>query len=258
MNKQRDMIHIIEFLILAFGIPAICLLLFQMNGSATFHFIVYGIEGASPMIAAIMIVLIHEKREGLKKFLRDKYISNVSLAKCALAFLVPFVILTVAKLVAVWMGDMFAYPVLPTARKIVIIAWALIAEELGWRGYLQDELEKVLPHSFIPFLTGVLWALWHYHFVLSGSMDIPILAFALGCIFESYGYFAITKMARNNIFPASIWHFTGNLMLNIYRFDPQWHDCNTLFYWIATLSYGASILLFVLYEKKETKNEMDK
>lgn len=258
INKQSDVIRVTEFLILTFGLPALCLLLFQMNESATFHFIVYGIEGASPMIAAIMIVLIHEKSEGLKKFLRDKYISNVSLAKCALAFLVPFVILTVAKLVAVWMGDLFAYPIFPTAGKMLIIAWALIAEELGWRGYLQDELERILPHCLIPLLTGVLWALWHYHFVLSGSMDIPIVAFALGCIFESYGYFAITKMAKNNILPASIWHFTGNLIFHIYRFDPQWHNGDTTFYWIATVCYGANIILFILYEKKETRNELAK
>lgn len=258
MNKQRDMIQIIEFLILAFGLPALCLLLFQMSGNTVFHFIVYGVEAASPMLAAIIVVVIHGKKDGLRKFLRDKYISNAGFVTYVLAFAVPILILTIAKMASVWMGDLFAYPIFPTAGKMLIIAWALIAEELGWRGYLQDELEKVLPHSFIPFLTGVLWALWHYHFVLSGSMDIPIVAFALGCIFESYGYFAITKMAKNNILPASIWHFTGNLIFHIYRFDPQWHNGDTTFYWIATVCYGANIILFILYEKKETRNELAK
>lgn len=256
MNKQSDVIRITEFLILAFGLPALCLLLFQMSGNTIFHFIVYGIEGASPMLAAIIVVAIHGKKGGLREFLRDKYISNAGFVTYVLALAVPFTILTIAKMISVWMGDLYVYPKFPTAGKMLIIAWALIAEELGWRGYLQDELEKILPHCFIPFLTGVLWALWHYHFVLSGSMDIPIVAFALGCIFESYGYFAITKMAKNNILPASIWHFTGNLIFNIYRFDPQWHNGDTTFYWIATVCYGVNIILFILYEKKETRNEL--
>ena len=258
INKQSDVIRVTEFLILAFGLPALCLLLFQMSGNTVFHFIVYGVEAASPMLAAILVAALHGKEEGIRSFLHDKYISNASPVICILGFAVPFTILTIAKMIAVWMGDLFAYPIFPTAGKMLIIAWALIAEELGWRGYLQDELDKILPHCFIPFLTGVLWALWHYHFVLSGSMDIPIVAFALGCIFESYGYFAITKMAKNNILPASIWHFTGNLMFNIYRFDPQWHNGDTTFYWIATVCYGANIILFILYEKKETRNELAK
>ena len=258
INKQSDVIRVTEFLILAFGLPALCLLLFQMSGNTTFHFIVYGIEGASPMIAAILVAALHGKEEGIRSFLHDKYISNASPVICILGFAVPFTILTIAKMIAVWVGDLYVYPMFPTAGKMLIIAWALIAEELGWRGYLQDELERILPHCLIPLLTGVLWALWHYHFVLSGSMDIPIVAFALGCIFESYGYLAITKMAKNNILPASIWHFTGNLIFHIYRFDPQWHNGDTTFYWIATVCYGANIILFILYEKKEIRNELAK
>ena len=147
------------------------------------------------------------------------------------------------------MKDIYVYPALLSTRKIVIILWALVAEELGWRGYLQDRLEEILPHKYIPLFTGVIWALWHYHFLLSGSMDVPIVAFLLGCVFESYGYFTITKLSKNNIVPASIWHFTGNMMFNLYRFDPQWHNGNQLYYWIATLFYAANILLFILYEK---------
>ena len=39
------------------------------------------------------------------------------------------------------------------------------------------------------------------------------------------------------------------MMFNLYRFDPQWHDGNHLYYWIATVFYATNILLFILYEK---------
>ena len=247
---KRNQVHqVLEYIFLAFGIPALCVVLCQINDNQVFNFILYGIEGASPALATIIIVFWHKKKRGLSLFLYDKYLSNLSLRKCLLAFFIPFVILTFAKMVAILMKDIYVYPALLSTRKIVIILWALVAEELGWRGYLQDRLEEILPHKYIPLFTGVIWALWHYHFLLSGSMDVPIVAFLLGCVFESYGYFTITKLAKNNIVPASIWHFTGNMMFNLYRFDPQWHNGNQLYYWIATVFYAANILLFILYEK---------
>jgi len=42
----------------------------------------------------------------------------------------------------------------------------------------------------------------------------PFVLLILGCVFESYGYFVITKLAKGNIIPASIWHFSGNLFVN--------------------------------------------
>ena len=155
-------------------------------------------------------------------------------------------------MITIIMGDIYVYPALLTVRRMVIILWALIAEELGWRGYLQDKLEVILSHKhkYVPIFTGIIWALWHYHFILLGSMNVPIVAFTLGCVFESYGYFTITKLSKNNIVPACIWHFTGNMMLNLYRFDPHWHNGNSVFYWIVTVFYAINILLFVLCEKR--------
>lgn len=130
------------------------------------------------------------------------YICNLNLKKCVLGFFVPFILLTCAKIVSIILGDVYIFPSSITNRKILIILWALVAEELG-------------------------------------------------SVFESYGYFAITKLAKSNIVPASIWHFTGNMMFNLYRFDPQWYDGKITFYWIATIFYAANILLFFMYEKKD-------
>lgn len=250
-SEKNIVIHILEYLLLAFGIPLLCVLLCRINENQVINFILYGIEGASPAIAVIIVVLAHDRKIGLKKYMYDKYISNLNLKKCILGFSVPFFLLTCAKIVAVIWGDVYIFPSPITIRKMVIILWALVAEELGWRGYLQEKLEKIFPDKYIALITGIIWALWHYHFILSGSMDVPVVAFALGCVFESYGYFTITKLAKNNIVPASIWHFTGNMMFNLYRFDPQWHNGNHTFYWIATIFYAINILLFVMHEKKE-------
>lgn len=252
--KEKNLRQIVEFLVIAFVIPLLCVLLCRISGNQVINLILYGIEGASPSLAAIIVVLAHDQKIGLKKYMYDKYICNLSLKKCVLGFFVPFILLTCAKIVSIILGDVYIFPSPITIRKILIILWALVAEELGWRGFLQEKLDAILPDKYITLLTGIIWALWHYHFVLSGSMDIPVVAFTLGCVFESYGYFAITKLAKNNIVPASIWHFTGNIMFNLYRFDPQWHDGKITFYWIATIFYAANVLLFFMYEKKDGGN----
>lgn len=249
--EKNNVMQILEYLIMAFGIPLLCVLLYRINENQGINLILYAIQGASPSIAVIIVVFAHNRKTGLKKYMYDKYISNLNLGKCILGFLVPFILLTGAKIVAIILGDEYIVPSPITIRKMLIILWALIAEELGWRGYLQEKLETILPDKYIAPFTGIIWALWHYHFILSGSMDVPVVAFTLGCIFESYGYFAITKLAKNNIVPASIWHFTGNMMFNLYRFDPQWHNGKIIFYWITTIFYAATIFLFVAYEKKK-------
>lgn len=255
--KKSNLIHILEYLLLAFGIPLLCILLCRLtwikeNGALSF--ILYGIEGASPTLAVIILMFIQNKKSGLMKYLYEKYICNLDLKKCILGFFIPFILLTCAKIVAMFFGDTnrFISPI--TFRKILIISWALIAEELGWRGFLQDKLKTLISDTYIPFIVGIIWALWHYHFILSGSMEVPILAFTLGCIFESYGYFAVTKLAKNNIVPACIWHFTGNMMFNLYRFDPQWHNGELTFYWIATVFYSVNIVIFIVYGKKQRKH----
>lgn len=256
MKTERSTIikEIIMFLFLAFGIPGACVFLMKIIDNATLSFVLYGIEGASPSLAAVLAILVQRKNGSLSSFLQAKYIENLNMVVCILGVVAPFLILSVAKMISIMLGDTFFLPVLPTSKKLVIIAWALIAEELGWRGYLQDKLEVILPNVFIPLVTGSIWALWHYHFLLSGSMDIPLLAFGFGCIFESCGYFVITKYAKNNVLPACIWHFTGNLFFNMYRFDPHWHDGSVMFYWVTTICYSFNIIIFFIYEKRKNKN----
>lgn len=250
-DKEKNIYwEIVEFLLFAFTIPALCVWACKNNSNSIIDFILYGIEGASPALAAIIVVMLKSKKS-LGQYLYEKYLRNFSLRICILGMMIPFSILSFAKIISICIGDRYIFPVFPSIRKIVIILWALIAEELGWRGYLQDKLEMLLPNLYIPLLTGFIWYLWHYHFIISGTMEVPIVAFLLGCIFESYGYFALTKLAKNNIIPASIWHFTGNLFFNVYRFDSQWHDGSTIFYWIATVCYAICIFVFVLYEKKK-------
>ena len=125
--------------------------------------------------------------------------------------------------------------------------WALVAEELGWRGYLQEKIEAHVGDVLTPLIVGIIWTVWHFHFFISGSMEVPLHSFAYGCIAESYGYFVITKISKGNIVPASLWHFSGNLFTNIYRLNPNWNEGRMEPYMIVNTVYLFNFIIFVVW-----------
>lgn len=40
--------------------------------------------------------------------------------------------------------------------------WALVVEELGWRGYLQEKIEAHVGDVLTPLIVGIIWTVWHF------------------------------------------------------------------------------------------------
>lgn len=170
---------------------------------------------------------------------------------CLIGFLLPALVLTIGKSLTYLTPYHNQFLTIPSFNKMIIIAWALVAEELGWRGYLQDEIEKKWGNDMTPLLIGFIWAAWHYHFFISGTMDVPLIPFTYGCIAESYGYYSITKLSDGNIIPASLWHFSGNLFLNLYLINPNWNNGSIVPYFIINMVSTVYIGVFIYYRRKK-------
>lgn len=239
---------ILKFILIAFTIPLLCagaLVYSPILQKGIWKQIVFGIQSMAPSLAAIFIVFYISSLKGLKKFLKEKYLLNINLKLCLLAFITPMMILVIAKSIEVFLfGGSFDL-VFPSFEKAVIILWALFAEELGWRGFLQDRIEVKIGVLLTPLFVGAIWGVWHFHYFITGAMSVPFVLLLLGCIFESYGYFMITKLAKGNILPASIWHFSGNLFINLFLLNK-----NHLSYLIMTLSFGLCLVAFLIYYNK--------
>ena len=250
------------FILYAFVSPFICISLVKnipgcRNGLP--NLLLFGAEAAAPFLAVLLAVFQARGYYGLGEYLKDKYIICFSWKLGAIAFIVPAFILTLAKLITWNMGyDSHAFLVMPDGRKFIVIAWALLAEEVGWRGFLQDKVDKKVKDIFAPLVIGLVWWIWHYHYFLSGTMNIPLLVLLYGCIVESYGYYVITKLSKGNVIPASIWHFSGNLFFNLYLFNPEWNNGHEMPYIIANLCYSLNLIFFIcfmIYKKKTNKLE---
>ncbi len=240
----------IEFLCLAAIAPLVCAAIFAFCPGvrdSVFSLPLLGLQSMAPSLAAVLVVGQIHAAKGLTAFLREKYLSGISLKLCLSAFFTPLVLLLVSKTLAVFFleGDIKFF--LPDASKMLIILWALIAEELGWRGFLQERGEAKLGPVLTPLVVGVVWGLWHVFFFLSGAMEAPFFWLVLGCVFESYGYFVITKLSGGNIVPASIWHFSGNLFIHIFGLNVADSHGGHLPYAVMTLTYGLCVLGFLAY-----------
>jgi membrane protease YdiL (CAAX protease family) len=250
MREKKDKWIMLEFLFLAIIIPLICIGLKKYTSglnNAILDLILFGIQGMAPALAAVITVYYNYSQKGLKIFLKEKYFVNIDYRYCLIAFFIPMGLLIFSKVITIIYLNKGFELFIPSATKFLIIFWALIAEELGWRGFLQDKIEQKIRMFFTPLIVGVIWGLWHYHYFLSGVMYVTFTLLILGCIFDSYGYFVITKLAKGNILPASIWHFSGNLFMNIFSLNINDGDGKYLTYMITTFSYGFCVIGFFIY-----------
>lgn len=102
---------------------------------------------------------------------------------------------------------------------VLIFLITALGEELGWRGFLNRELYKLLGYHKGAFLTGVIWAIWHLPLIITGYVSsIPIWyqlpLYVIQCIAMSYPMSYLSVKAKS-VWPAAFFHFTHNFVIQI-------------------------------------------
>lgn len=82
---------------------------------------------------------------------------------------------------------------------------------------------------------GLIWGLWHYHYVLFDGMRVPLVWFFLGCVAESclYGYFL--DRSGGNLLSAMSYHCSWNLFVHVFAIQPADNGGDPLPYVILTV-----------------------
>lgn len=256
MDKQ-----IAAYLFTAFLLPLLCASLIgsiPFFGSGYLQMIIYGLEAAAPALAAVFTVYIFEKKSGLRNFLIRKYTAPLRIGIVFLALILPIMILFLSSLLS-GLRNHNAFRINSLSfMNMIIFIWALVAEELGWRGFLQERLDQHIRWFAVPVLTGFVWAAWHYHFFMNGTSNIPIPLFVLGCILESYIYYPLVRLSKGNVIPASVYHFSGNLFINLFFIYPKYNNGSLFPYSMyLVLSFVTAILLnyFFIIKKSKTGSQ---
>lgn len=240
----RKNMNLFLFLCIAFLLPLISVFLQKSTPSLVIQFILYGIEAAAPSVAALLVAV---KERNLRAFFRENFCEKRMVTALILPVIVALSTMLLTKIIScILLKEQFVFGSI-SAKQAVIIVWALIAEELGWRGYLQPLLSKQMKHSYsAPLIVGIIWGLWHYHYFLSGGMQVPVVWFFIGCIAESYIYGYLLVWSDYNLLSAMMYHFAWNLFIHVFALNPVDNMGNSLPYIVLTiLEILLCILLFL-------------
>lgn len=139
-----------------------------------------------------------------------------------------------------------AIPVTATIGIVGTLSRAL-GEEIGWRGFLLPRLVGRLGFTGGCFVSGCIWAVWHYPLILSGSYTsgqkiiYPLVCFTLMVIASAYvlGWF---RLKSKSLWPAAMIHASHNLFIQ-QIFDRMTRPAGRVLY--LTTEFGVGLVLTV-------------
>jgi hypothetical protein len=118
-------------------------------------------------------------------------------------------------------------------------------EEIGWRGYLQDELKCIKEWQRV-LLIGFLWYLWHLPFILNPGF-IANIQFLGWMILGSWGIGKVVDSTKS-IIAATCFHMIVNIMMFNSLMKSGINGSSKLV--IAGVSIAIWVLILIIWEKE--------
>ena len=247
MKKPKSDICAYLLLILSFWIFTFVTLNFWLKpysmqyaqtGMLTVGYLAYAVIGMvfstpAPFLSVLILALFREKI-GLKAFFQrmlqteNKRKTVLLTASFCLAALL-FALLCGTPTGAPWY-------MLPLGF-LVMIPFVGIAEEAGWRGFLQPELDKRMPFPFSVLTVAAIWDVWHLDLWLdptSNHYSDSFIGFSLHILVWAFALAALYR-ATKSVLACAVYHafidaigavydwnslfdsFPGGVAVNLYR-----------------------------------------
>ena len=187
--------------------------------SSPIGFILFGIGGFGPAIAAVAVLEKHSPK-AVAKFLFTGNHKAVTYLLLFCTLMCGAVFFSSRELKVDAGIPLYLFP-------IVIIVNTLVGgglEELGWRGIMQPFLERKMLFPFAATITGITWAVWHLPlWFIEGSPQhsLPYIGYILFCLALSFGFAAIHKKS-NCVLYSSIFHGFVNTVTAYFVADLNW------------------------------------
>lgn len=243
---------LVLFIVLAFLLPLLIVVIQSKITNNIIGFGLYGIQAAAPTISAIIVFAVNkELKESFSRLFHKEHL--------IIAILLPIAIVCVVMIVAKLfssqiMGGYNAFFGTVSNRQWIIILWAIVAEELGWRGFLEPTINKLVgAKCIVPGIVGLIWCAWHYHFFIQNSVEIPIVIFLIGCIIESYIYSFLMSVTKDNLISAMTFHFMYNLMIHVMAINPSDNNGSLIPYVTMTIMEAVVLFVLILWDSKAKK-----
>ncbi len=211
---------------------------YSQTGEMTVGYFLYAAIGLlfstpTPFVAVLIISLFIEKI-GIRQMIRNIFLTENKLKTILITGGFCLLALVYALLFGTPNGSpWYMFPL----GFLIMIPFVGIAEETGWRGLLQPELDKRMSYPFSVLLTAAIWFVWHFsvfidptsnHYgdsIIGFGITIFIWAFAMAAIYKSTK--SVIACAMYHAFIDAIgavydWNalfdgFPGSVSTNVYR-----------------------------------------
>jgi membrane protease YdiL (CAAX protease family) len=161
-----------------------------------------------PGFAAIVMIMVF--RNDHVKFTVS--VKGIPFQKYLGAIAIPIVVSAVLFLIYSQNISPLRIPPISATSLIIMLSGILLGafgEELGWRGYAQNLLEREINGPIAFLLVGVLWGLWHVGNYQNG------LSYMLFFLFSTIGYSAVMSWllqgTNYHVVLATLFHFSVNV-----------------------------------------------
>lgn len=223
----------------------------EQSGKMTPGYFAYAVIGLvfstpAPFLSALLLALFHEKT-GLKAFFKRLFRTEEK--KKTVLLTVGFC--GAALIFALLRGQPngSAWYLLPLGF-FVMIPFVGIAEEAGWRGFMQPELEKRMKFPFSVLLVAAIWVMWHADQWLDASSNHygdSFTGFSINILVWSFALAALYK-ATKSVMACAVYHAFVNAIGAVYDwnalFDAFPGDTFTNMYRAALLICSIALWLY--------------
>ena len=231
---------------------------YARTGALTVPYALYAVIGVlfstpAPMIA-VFIVLRKEEKIGIKEFLK-RFIHTPKPLK---TILITGFFCLCALVFALIYGQPNGSPwyMMPVGF-IVMLPFVGFAEETGWRGFLQPELEKTYPYPVAVSFVAVIWFTWHLTLWLrpsSNHFGDSVIGFAINIFVWAFAAAAIYRSTKS-VLACAAYHSFINSIGAVFDwnklFDAYPKSAGMMLYFAVV--FAAAIALFEIARRKERK-----
>ena len=122
-----------------------------------------------------------------------------------------------------------------------------LGEEIGWRGFLVPELNKVVGFTGVSVISGLMWAAYHFPVLLYGDYNkggpawYSLTCFTLMVVADSF-ILAWLILRSKSLWPAAIFHGSHNLFIQSI-FTPLTRDTGRTNYIIDEFGIGLVVTI---------------
>ena len=229
---------------------------YHETGRMTAGYFLYAAIGlllSTPMpFVAVLIISVFIEKNGVRQLLRSIFHTEDKTK----AILITGGFCLLALVYAILFGTPNGAPwYLFPLGFLIMIPFVGIAEETGWRGLLQPELDKRMPYPFSVLLTAAIWFIWHFPVFIdptSNHYGDSIIGFGITIFIWAFALAAIYKSTKS-VIACAIYHAFMDAIGAVYDwnalFDGFPGSVSTNVHRVVWLT--ASVVLWLAAEKKE-------